>query len=104
MPGGTRTPDLLLRRQPGLKADKANIDAVTLIQRLGSAANLKIHLHCLVLDGVYSRCTDSAPVFVEVPAPTDEARRCCTGSLPARSCSPVGVCWLKSKAKRSVHE
>ena len=26
---------------------------VTLIQRFGSAANLNIHLHCLVLDGVY---------------------------------------------------
>ena len=29
--------------------------AVMLIQRLGSAANLNIHLHCLVLDGVYRR-------------------------------------------------
>jgi len=28
-------------------------------------------LHCLVLDGVYRR-TDGEPVFVEVPAPTDE--------------------------------
>ena len=26
--------------------------AVTLIQRFGSTANLNIHLHCLVLDGV----------------------------------------------------
>jgi len=25
---------------------------VTLIPRLGSAANLSIHLHCMVLDGV----------------------------------------------------
>ena len=36
------------------------------------AANLNIHLHCLVLDGVYRR-TDGEPNFVEVPAPTDEA-------------------------------
>jgi len=42
-------------------------------QRFGSAANLNIHLHCLVLDGVYRRGTDGAPEFVEVPAPTDEA-------------------------------
>jgi hypothetical protein len=32
---------------------------------------LNIHLHCLVLDGVY-RITDGAPVFQAVPAPTPE--------------------------------
>ncbi len=45
---------------------------VTLIQRFGSAANLNIHLHCLVLDGVYRRSAEGAPQFVEAPAPTDE--------------------------------
>ena len=55
-----------------LKPDQADSGAVTPIQRFGSAANLNIHLHCLVLDGVYRR-TDGEPVFVEVPAPTDEA-------------------------------
>jgi hypothetical protein len=39
--------------QAGLKADEAESGAVTLIQRFGSAANLNIHLHCLVLDGMY---------------------------------------------------
>ena len=34
---------------------------------------MNIHLHCLVLDGVYRRGTDGEPVFVEVPAPSDEA-------------------------------
>ena len=34
-----------------------------------SAANLHIHLHCLLLDGVY-HLTDSGPVFQPVPAPT----------------------------------
>ena len=29
----------------------------------GSAANLNIHLHCLVLDGVYRRGTEGEPVF-----------------------------------------
>jgi hypothetical protein len=43
--------------QAGLKADEADSDAVTLIQRFGWAANLNIHLHCLVLDGVYRRGT-----------------------------------------------
>jgi hypothetical protein len=59
--------------QAGLKAEQADSGAVTLIQRFGSAANLNIHLHCLVLDGVYRCDTDGEPVFVEVPAPTDEA-------------------------------
>ena len=58
--------------QAGLKADEADSGAVTLIQRFGSAANLNIHLHCLVLDGVYRRGTEGPPEFVDVPAPTDE--------------------------------
>ncbi|MCE2661183.1 MAG: transposase [Rubrivivax sp.] len=59
--------------QAGLKPEEANSGAVTLIQRFGSAANLNIHLHCLVLDGVYRRSADGTPEFVEVPEPTDEA-------------------------------
>ena len=60
------------RASPGPCGEQADGGAVTLIQRFGSAANLNIHLHCLVLDGVYRR-TDGEPVFVEVPAPTDAA-------------------------------
>jgi hypothetical protein len=37
-------------------------------ERFGSAANLNIHLHCLVLDGVYRR-SEGAPVFHEVRSP-----------------------------------
>jgi len=59
--------------QAGLKADDANSGVVTLIQRFDSAANLNVQVHCLVLDGVYRRATDGEPVFVEVPAPADEA-------------------------------
>ena len=62
-----------LLEQAGFKAAEADSGAVTLIQRFGSAANLNIHLHCLVLDGVYRRGADGAPVFVEVRAPTNEA-------------------------------
>ena len=58
--------------QAALKAEQADGGAVTLIQRFGSAANLNLHLHRLALDGVYRR-TDVEPVFVEVPAPSDEA-------------------------------
>ncbi len=60
-----------LIKQAGLTHAQAQTGAVTLIQRFGSAANLNIHLHCLVLDGVY-RLTGSAPVFQAVPAPTTE--------------------------------
>jgi hypothetical protein len=56
----------------GLKADEGHGGAVTLIQRLGSAANLNIHLHCLLLDGVYRCDADGMPSFVEAGAPTDD--------------------------------
>ena len=56
----------------GLKADEGQGGAVTLIQRFGSAANFNIHLHCLVLDGVYRRAADGAPAFFEAGAPTDD--------------------------------
>src|SRR5919106_5877239 len=51
-----------LIKQAGLKRTEADTGAVTLIQRFGSAANLNIHLHCLVLDGVYCT-TEGVPVF-----------------------------------------
>jgi hypothetical protein len=53
--------------------------AVTLIQRFGSALNLNVHLHCLVLDGVY-RNRDGVPVFHEVAA--CPYRRRAAGSAP----------------------
>jgi hypothetical protein len=55
-----------------LPADEGQGGAVTLIQRFGSAGNLNIHLHCLVLDGVYRCGADGAPTFVEKEAPTDD--------------------------------
>ena len=64
---------LHLLGQAGFKPDEADSGAATLIQRVGSAANLNIHLHCMVLDGVYQRGTDGAPEFVEASAPTDGA-------------------------------
>ncbi len=55
-----------------LTTDDGQGGAVTLIQRFGSAANLNIHLRCLVLDGVYRCDADGTPTFVEVGAPTDD--------------------------------
>ncbi len=62
-----------LIKQAGLKRSAADTGAVTLIQRFGSAANLNIHLHCLVLDGVYRSPWDEA-VFQEARAPTRAER------------------------------
>ena len=56
-------------RQSGLKHTAAYAGSVTLIQRFGSAGNLNIHLHCLVLDGVVRR-TEGDPVFDAARAPT----------------------------------
>jgi Putative transposase/Transposase zinc-binding domain len=58
-----------LRRQAGFK--DAQTGAVTLIQRFGSAGNVNVHLHGLVLDGVYRR-TEAGLVFHAVTAPTPE--------------------------------
>jgi Putative transposase/Transposase zinc-binding domain len=61
-----------LIKQAGLNGSEAHTGAVTLIQRFGSAANLNIHLHCLVLDGVY-HTREGVPVFQEARAPSIEA-------------------------------
>ena len=61
-----------LLRQAGIKEGEGDCGSVTLIQRFGSAANLNIHLHCLVLDGVYRTKAKGEPEFVEAPPPSDE--------------------------------
>ncbi len=61
-----------LHEQAGLKVGEGDCGSVTLIQRFGSSANLNIHLHCLVLDGVYRTNAKGEPVFVEIPPPSDE--------------------------------
>jgi hypothetical protein len=67
----------------GLSADEGHGGAVTLIQRFGSAANLNVHLHCLVRDAVYRCGADGLPVFVEAgPPPTTSCTRCCRPSSP----------------------
>ena len=50
---------------------------------LRPAANLNIHLHCLVLDGVYRRI-DGDPVSVEAPAPIFEALQALLHKIIAR--------------------
>ena len=45
---------------------------VTVIQRFGSALNLNVHFHTLMIDGVYEIAPNGAALFHPVPAPTDE--------------------------------
>ncbi len=70
-----------LLEQAGLQCSAADTGAITLILRLGSAANLKIHLHCLVLDGMYRR-TEGESVFEEARAPATSCRACSIRSSP----------------------
>lgn len=58
-------------KQAGLKRFEAQTGAITLIQRFGSAANLNVHLHCLVLDDVY-RIQNGMPEFHRMRMPTAE--------------------------------
>jgi hypothetical protein len=59
-----------LIRKTGLARASAATGAVTLIQRFGSALNLNVHFHLLVLDGVYRRVGEGRLVFVPLPPPT----------------------------------
>jgi hypothetical protein len=68
-----------------LKADEGHGGVITLIQRFGSAANLNIHFHGLLLDGVYRCGADGVPQFVEVGSPTDDE----VHALLQRNATPV---------------
>lgn len=45
---------------------------VTVIQRFGSALNLNVHFHTLMIDGVYELRLGGPPIFHPVPAPASE--------------------------------
>ena len=59
-----------LIKQTDINRSEAATGAITFIQRFGSAANLNIHIHGLVPDGVYCTGGEGAPVFHQAPAPT----------------------------------
>lgn len=50
---------------------KAKCGAVTFVQRFGGAINLNIHLHSLVLDGVYYEDAQQRIRFQRLPKPSD---------------------------------
>jgi len=64
-----RTIAAFLQHKSGYRSCEADCGAVTLIQRFGSALNLKVHFHMLMPDGVYVR-SPKAPVFIRIAPPT----------------------------------
>ena len=58
-----------LAHKAGFRCKDVTTGAVTLIQRFGSALNLNIHFHLLVIDGVYVPRDNAAPLFRRVKAP-----------------------------------
>lgn len=56
----------------GFTKSTAHTDAVTLIQRFGSALNLNVHFHMLYLDGVYAENDCEKVRFHRIKAPTKD--------------------------------
>ena len=72
-------------KQTGVPRDSGASGCITLIQRFGSAANLNIHLHGLMLDGVYqSGNADSEPIFIEALPPSQQQLQTLLGKIIKR--------------------
>ena len=65
----------LIHRAGLTRASGAQTGIVTLIQRFGSALNLNIHLHMIVLDGVYTVGKSGKAKFHRVKAPNQTELR-----------------------------
>jgi len=57
------------KKQYGIR--KAKCGGVTFVQRFGSAINLNIHFHSVVMDGVYYEDENKRIRFQRLPRPTD---------------------------------
>jgi hypothetical protein len=73
-----------LINKAGFSRKTARTGAVTLIQRFGSALNLNVHFHMLVLDGVYIELPDGSLRFRWVRAPTSAELAGLTQTLARR--------------------
>jgi len=62
-----------MRRRARMLRIKGHLETggVTAIQRFGSAANLNLHFHTLMIDGVYQPAPSGSPVFHPVPPPDE---------------------------------
>jgi hypothetical protein len=99
-----------LLQQAKLNQTQAQGGSVTLIQRFGSAANLNIHLLCLVLDGVYQIKPNGQLAFIQTPAPTSKAlaythpvARCHHASRDVAACVYATPSGIGSKATPSLN-
>lgn len=63
---------LLVRKAKRLGLRDPDFGAVCFTQRFGSALNVNVHFHALVLDGVYALDGDGVPRFHELPRLTDD--------------------------------
>ena len=71
---GTTGPLVFLDRSTLKFCDHAQrTGSVTLLQRFGSAANLNLHFHIVVLDGVFTEAADHSLRFHPAEPPSDEA-------------------------------
>ena len=59
------------RRARGLGIREGRSGSLTVIQRFGSALNLNVHFHTLVLDGVFTSAAPDTVRFHPTPPPTD---------------------------------
>jgi hypothetical protein len=84
-----RTISGFLLRRAGLTRTTGHTGAVTLVQRCGSALNLNIHFHLLLLDGAYRTEGVAAPVFRAVCEPRAQELRSRQGRAPGprRNCA-----------------
>jgi hypothetical protein len=62
--------------------------AVSFLQRLGSALNLNLHFHTLVLDGTYTGIRDPDPPTRFLPLPRDRPRAA-PNRRPAAGATPT---------------
>jgi hypothetical protein len=59
------------RRAKARGLDAAQTGAITFVQRFGSATNLHVHAHVLVMDGVFTAAESGELTFHKLPAPSD---------------------------------
>jgi Putative transposase len=69
-------------RQDGVSGDRSG--AVAIIQRFGAALNLNVHVHALVLDGVYVEDDCGTLRFHAAPSPVDQEMDRLLGTIERR--------------------
>jgi Putative transposase/Transposase zinc-binding domain len=76
---------LLRRKAREYSIPKGQCGAVGFVQRFGSALNLHVHSHMLVLDGVYAALEGEAPRFYSLHAPEEKEVAWVAGEVAERT-------------------